>query len=320
MLMTIFFLLIGLTLLVVFSNIFVDAASSLANSFKIPKMVIGLTIAAFGTCTPELAISFNSILEKSYDITISNVIGSCIINILLIIGLASIVKAIKIKTITVKNELTLLLITTITFAILFLDNTLSKADALILIIFFIVLGLYLYNMIKHFKKTEIEQPKYSKIMALIITILSIATITVASDIVVNSTMAIAESFNISIKIITMTIIVIGTSLPELMITVSSAKKGEFDITVGNIIGTNIFNICIVLGVPTLLFGPITTNAFNYFDLIFLVLAATFFFIFSKSNRAISKKEGSIMLLTFIIYYTYLFLSKKKISLLYESLI
>ncbi len=308
MLMTIFFLLIGLTLLVVFSNIFVDAASSLANSFKIPKMVIGLTIAAFGTCTPELAISFNSILEKSYDITISNVIGSCIINILLIIGLASIVKAIKIKTITVKNELTLLLITTITFAILFLDNTLSKADALILIIFFIVLGLYLYNMIKHFKKTEIEQPKYSKIMALIITILSIATITVASDIVVNSTMAIAESFNISIKIITMTIIVIGTSLPELMITVSSAKKGEFDITVGNIIGTNIFNICIVLGVPTLLFGPITTNAFNYFDLIFLVLAATFFFIFSKSNRAISKKEGTIMLLTFIIYYTYLFLS------------
>lgn len=308
MLMTIFFLLIGLILLVVFSNIFVDAASSLANSFKIPKMVIGLTIAAFGTCTPELAISFNSILEKSYDITISNVIGSCIINILLIIGLASIVKAIKIKTITVKNELTLLLITTITFAILFLDNTLSKADALILIIFFIVLGLYLYNMIKHFKKTEIEQPKYSKIMALIITILSIATITVASDIVVNSTMAIAESFNISIKIITMTIIVIGTSLPELMITVSSAKKGEFDITVGNIIGTNIFNICIVLGVPTLLFGPITTNAFNYFDLIFLVLAATFFFIFSKSNRAISKKEGSIMLLTFIIYYTYLFLS------------
>lgn len=307
MVMTIFFLLIGLILLVVFSNIFVEAAASLANSFKIPKMVIGLTIAAFGTCTPELAISFNSILEKSYDITISNVIGSCIINILLIIGLASIIKAIKIKTITVKNELFLLLVTTLTFAFLFLDNTLSKIDALILIIFFIVLCLYLYNMIRHFKKTETEEPKYSKMMAILITLFSIAIITVASEIVVNSTMAIAENFNISIKIITMTIIVIGTSLPELMITVSSAKKGEFDITVGNIIGTNIFNICIVLGIPTLLFGPVTTNAFSYIDLIFLVIGATFFFIFSKTHKAISKKEGAIMLLTFLIYYIYLFL-------------
>ena len=104
----------------------------------------------------------------------------------------------------------------------------------------------------------------------------------------------------------MTVIVIGTSLPELMITVSSAKKGEFDITVGNIIGTNIFNICIVLGLPTALFGPVTTYAFNYIDLFFLITAATLFFVCGKSERTISKFEGIIMLLVFILYYIYLF--------------
>ena len=143
MVITIFILLVGLALLVIFSDIFVNAASSLANSFKIPKMVIGLTIAAFCTCTPELAISFNSILDADYDITISNVVGSCIINILLIIGIASIVKPVRIKNTTVKRELPLLLITTITFTLLFLDNTLTKLDALILIMFFIILCLYL---------------------------------------------------------------------------------------------------------------------------------------------------------------------------------
>lgn len=308
MLMSIFLLLIGLTLLVVFSNIFVEAASSLANSFKIPKMVIGLTIASFCTCTPELAISFNSILEKSYDISISNVLGSCIINILLIIGLASIVKPIKIKSMTVKRELPLLLITTASFAFLFLDNTLTQMDALILIMFFIVLCLYLYSMIKQFKKTETEKPRFSKVMAIILTLFSIAIITFASEIVVEATTSIANSFNISIKIITMTIVVIGTSLPELMITVSSAKKGEFDITIGNIIGTNIFNICIVLGIPTLLFGPVTTFAFSYIDLFFLVLASLLFFVFSKSGKTIRKGEGVVMLLAFIVYYTYLFLT------------
>ena len=306
MVITIFILLVGLALLVIFSDIFVNAASSLANSFKIPKMVIGLTIAAFCTCTPELAISFISILDADYDITISNVVGSCIINILLIIGIASIVKPVRIKNTTVKRELPLLLITTITFTLLFLDNTLTKLDALILIMFFIILCLYLYKLIKQFKKTETEKPEYTKPMAIFLTIISIILITIASDIVVNSTSTVAEYFNISAKIITMTVIVIGTSLPELMITVSSAKKGEFDITVGNIIGTNIFNICIVLGLPTALFGPVTTYAFNYIDLFFLITAATLFFVCGKSERTISKFEGIIMLLVFILYYIYLF--------------
>ena len=301
-------LVIGIILLVYFSNLFVDSASSIATSFKVPKMVIGLTIASFCTCTPELAISFNSIMSGNYDITLANIIGSCVVNILLIIGLASIVKPIKIKNNTVRKELPLLLITTTGFALLFLDGIISKIDALILILFFLMFCIYLIREIKKFKKVDDEQPKYSKGLALLLTISSIIIITVASNFVVDATIILAHGFNVSVKIITMTIIVIGTSLPELTITVQSARKGEFDLTVGNIIGTNIFNICIVLALPILIFGSIYTNAFNYIDLFYVVIAALFFFILGKSGKTITRGEGLIMIITFILYYLYVFTS------------
>ena len=284
MFLKLFLLIFGLILLVVSSNKFVTAASSLANSFKIPKMVIALTIASFCTCTPELAISFNSIISNDYDITLANVIGSCVVNILLIVGLASLVGPIKIKTATVSKELPLLFITTTIFSILFLDN-----------------------MIKRFQQLEYDKPRYNIKISLIITFIIIMIITLASEVVVDSALYISEKLNISAKLISMVLIVIGTSLPELMITVVSAKKGEFDMTVGNIVGTNIFNICIVLGLPTLIFGNVYSLSFNYVDLGVVVLSALLFYILSKSEREISRYEGILMLFVFGLYYTYLFL-------------
>lgn len=303
----IFTLILGLVLLVFCSNLFVDSTASLANGFKVPKMVIALTIAAFCTCAPELSISFNSISSGDYEVTLANVIGSCVVNILLIIGIAAIIKPITIKTSTVRKELPLLLITTIVFAFLFIDKELSRFDSLILISLFAVFCLYLIKLIKRFSKVEEEPPKYNKISSIFISLLSIAIIIVSSDMVVDATVAIAESFNIPAKLITMTIIVIGTSLPELTITVSSAKKGEFDMTVGNIIGTNIFNICIVLGVPILIFGSITTSTFGIVDLLMVILAALLFFTLGKSEKTITRPEGVLMLVTFFTYYTYLFI-------------
>lgn len=307
MFLKLFLLIFGLILLVVSSNKFVTAASSLANSFKIPKMVIALTIASFCTCTPELAISFNSIISNDYDITLANVIGSCVVNILLIVGLASLVGPIKIKTATVSKELPLLFITTTIFSILFLDNTLSRLDALLLIFIFGIFCVYLYNMIKRFQQLEDDKPRYNRKISLIITFISIMIITLASEVVVDSALYISEKLNISAKLISMVLIVIGTSLPELMITVVSAKKGEFDMTVGNIVGTNIFNICIVLGLPTLIFGNVYSLSFNYVDLGVVVLSALLFYILSKSEREISRYEGILMLFVFGLYYTYLFL-------------
>ncbi len=302
MLLNIFLLFLGLILIVISSNIFVESSSDLATSFKIPKMVIALTIASFSTCAPELAISFNSISSNNYDITIANVIGSCIVNILFIIGLASIIKPVKVKTTTVAKELPLLVITTIIFSILFLDGQLSRYDAGILILLFCLFCLYLYKMIKRFKKIAEE---HNKIKAIILTLLSMVIIVLSSDLIVDSTLYLSEKLNIATKLISMFVIAIGTSLPELMITITSAKKGEFDMTVGNIIGTNIFNICIVLGLPTLIYGSISSKAFNWIDLIIVVLSALVFYLQSKSERVITRFEGIIMVLLFICYYTYL---------------
>jgi len=308
MILNVFFLIAGLILLIIASNSFVNAASSLANSFRVPKMVIALTIAAFCTCTPELAISFNSIMSQDYDITLANVIGSCIVNILLIVGVASLVKNIKIKTVTVSKELPLLFLTTLIFTALFIDNNLSRIDALILLSMFVAFCFYLYDMIKKFQQLEEEEPKYSKLKSIIITFISLVVIMLASELVVESALYISEKLNVSAKLISMVLIVIGTSLPELMITVVSAKKGEFDMTVGNIVGTNIFNICIVLGLPTLIFGNVHSLSFGYVDLSVVIAAAWLFYILSKSGREITKFEGILMLLVFVTYYTYLFLA------------
>lgn len=308
MIINILLLIIGLVTLVYFSNLFVDSASSIANNFKVPKMIIALTIASFCTCAPELFISFNSVSSAQYDITVSNVIGSLIVNILLIIGIASIIKPIKIKSSTVKKELPLLIVTTAVFSFLFLDGTLSRIDALILLFLFFIFCIYLIKLIKRFKKIEEEEPKYSKKTSLLLAFVSLLFIVLASDLVVDITTLLAHTFNISEKLITMTVIAIGTSLPELTITVSSAKKGEFDMTVGNIIGTNIFNICIVLALPTLIFGSITSNSFNIIDLLITVLASLLFFSLGKSENKITRSEGFLMILTFITYYSYLFLN------------
>lgn len=308
-------LVVSLLLIIKFSDIFVDASTSIAESFKVPKMVIALTIAAFCTCAPELAISFNSISSGNADMTLANVIGSSIINILLIIGISAIVKPIKLKERTIRKELPILLLVTTTFYFLINDsffnskvsNSLSRADGIILIIWFIAFCLYIYSITRRHKELFSEKPKFTKKQAIIRIIISIIGIIITSDLIVDSAVYIAESLHISQKIISMTIIVIGTSLPELTITVLSARKGEFDMAIGNIIGTNIFNICVVLGLPITIFGSISSAAFNIADLIIVLLAALMLLIFGTSDRKLTKREGVAMLLVVIVYYMYIFL-------------
>ena len=284
--------------MIVFSNIFVDGSTTLANSFKIPKMVVALTIASFCTCAPELAVSFSSL--ENYDVSIANVIGSCITNILLIIGIGSLIKPIKIETATVKKEIPLLILSSLSFCLLFLDGKISRYDALVLILLFLLFCLYLYKMIKRFKKVEEGSVKVNKLKAFIITVFSVFVIVGGSELVVDSTLYLSETYNIAPKLISMIVIVIGTSLPELMITITSARKWEFDMTVGNIIGSNIFNICIVLGLPILMFGGVVSSSFNYVDLIMLVLAPLLFYVFCKSKMTITRLEGAIMIFVFFL--------------------
>lgn len=306
-------LIFGLVLLILVSDIFVDAATSLAVKLKVPKMLIALTIAAFGTCAPELAISFNSISAGNADMTMANVIGSCIVNILLIVGIAAVVRPINVKDRVVKKELPLLLVITFAFSILMSDslfeigvvNGLNRSDAIILLCLFVVFILYILRIVRRNRDEDEEQTcKYELKSSIILIVACLVIIALTSDIVVDSAVYIAEIFDVSQKIISMTIIVIGTSLPELIMTVSSARKGEFDMAVGNIIGTNIFNMCIVLGLPIFIYGEASSGAFNLIDNAMVFIAALFFFIFGINDRKLSRREGIFMVLVFVSYYLY----------------
>ena len=314
-------LLVSLFALVKASDIFVDSASSLATRLRVPKMVIALTIAAFGTCAPELAISFKSMATGNYDMTLANVIGSCVVNILLVIGIASIISPINIKEQTVKNELPILVAVTLAFFVALNDtlfgakiNGLSQIGAIILLVLFVFFLLYLFVTV-HFNKNHKRRKhqrrrraKYTLGRSIIYIILTLAAIALASDIAVDNAVALAKELHISQKVIAMTIIVIGTSLPELVMTVNASKKGEHDLAVGNIIGTNIFNICVVLGLPTLLFGGFTSAAFNFVDTLVVLLAAIMYYLCSRSSKKLTRIEGIMMVMIFAAYYTYVFIS------------
>lgn len=313
---TIILLVFGLTILIRFSDIFVSASSSLSLSLKVPKMLIALTIAAFGTCAPELAISFNSIKSGASDMTLANVIGSCIVNILLIVGLSAITRPIKVKERTIKKELPLLVIITTAFFILVTDslfkksavNSLSRADAIMLLIWFILFMFYIIGIVRKNKNNEYDIPEYSIVKSIILIIFSLLAITLSSNIVVDNAVLLASQIGISQKIISMTVIVIGTSLPELTMTINAARKDEFDMAVGNIIGTNIFNICIVLGLPIAIYGGVSSSSFNVVDTSVVLLSALMFYLFGRSNKELSRREGLLMVLVFILYYTYVFIS------------
>lgn len=315
MFLDIILLLVGFAIIIKSSDVLVDATSSLALKLRVPKMLIALTIVSFGTCAPEVAISFRSIVDGDGVMAFANVIGSCIVNVFLIIGLASFIRPIKVRHATVKKELPLLLIITTVFSILMLDavfnpltpNTFSRRDSLVLILLFCMFILYLVGMLfkRNKKEVEVEGGKYSSFVSCVLLLITILLIIYSSDLIVNSAKNIASGLNISEKAITMTAIVIGTSLPEMIMTVISAKKGEFDMAIGNIIGTNIFNICIVLGLPILIYGNIILEGFGFIDILAVFLSSFLLFVFARSEREVSKKEGIIMLLVFVLYYVYM---------------
>ena len=308
-------LVLGLILIVKAADVLVSASSSIALRFNVPKILVAFTIVAFGTCAPEMAISFQSVQSSDGQIAFANVVGSTIVNVFLIIGLAAFVKPIKVKHATIKKELPILVLITSVFCILMLDrlfdpltrNVFSRADGLVLLLFFLIFVSYLIGLLhKKDNNEDVSNQKYGSVMAVLLIILSLVVIALSSDLIVDNAVSLADRFNISKKVITMVVIVIGTSLPELVMTVMSAHKGEFDMAVGNIIGTNIFNICVVLGLPVVIYGNVSLGGFNFIDILAVFLSSICLFLFARSERTISRLEAGFMLFMFISYYVYLF--------------
>ena len=311
MIKNIIFVLVGFYLLIRGADYFVDAISSTATNLKVPKIIISLSIVAFGTSAPELFISFQGLLNGNNDVVLANVIGSTIVNTMLIIGIAAIIRPIKIKNETIKKQLPLHLLIILVFAILLLDN-ISRSDGIILFLIFLYFIYYIYSYYKksnHLKENLIhEKPKWNLPVSIIISICGLVAISFGSNLAVDNCVAIARYLHISEKLITMVILVVGTSTPELVMAITSAKKGEFDIIIGNIIGTNIFNIGFVLGLPIMILGGVSTNSFNFVDMSIMIISGLILYTFSKDDRKLTRTEGIIMVCIFLSYYTYLFLT------------
>jgi len=314
LLLNIFLAVIGFAILLKCADFFVDGAASLAKNFKIPTVVIGLTVVAFGTSAPELAISFSSHISGNTDMLFGNVIGSNISNIFVILGITVLIIPIKIQENAVKREIPLLLAITAIASFIFLDipirgastNGFSRLDAVVLMILFCFFGYYLFTILKS-DTTEDAKPKYKLPMSIVLIILGLAGIIFGSDMVVNNASQFAEAIGISQKIIAVTIISIGTSLPELVTAITAVRKGENSMAIGSIVGSNIFNICIVLGLPVLLLGETTTTAFGNIDIGFMVLAVVLLWIFSATSRKIKRAEAVVFLVAYAAYVVYVFM-------------
>ena len=312
MIIYILLLIIGFIVLIKGADIFVDGASSVAGNFKVSKMLIGLTIVAFGTSAPEFAVSIKSLLNGSGDMVLGNVIGSNILNIVLILGASAIVHSLNVKDNTVKKELPITLLMTTIFAVLLSDkffdnvsiNTFTRSDGIVILLFFLVFIYYLIKMARN--KIDIDQEeKYMSIKkAFAFTIIGIIAIVLGSNLVVENAASLAKTIGISEKMVALTIIALGTSLPEFVTSVTATKKGEYDIAIGNVVGSNIFNIGMVIGIPIAIFGGINQITINYIDLIVMILCALLLFIFSLGNKKIDKSEGIVFLTLFVIYYGY----------------
>ena len=316
MILNIVLLVLGFVILIKGADLFVDGASGIAGNFKVSKMLIGLTIVAFGTSAPEFAVSVKSLISHNGDIVLGNVIGSNILNILLILGCSAMIHSLNVKNNTVKKELPITMLISTLFAVLLSDsifdknivNTFTRSDGIVLLLFFLVFIYYLIAMSR--KKIDPEDDKEIIPMskAIIFALIGIAGIILGSNFVVDSASSIAKAIGVSERIISLTIIALGTSLPELVTSITATKKGEYDIAIGNVVGSNIFNIGMVIGIPTAIFGGIGIINFSYIDLIVMIASAVLLFMFAFNDYKISRKEGIMFLLVFVAYYSYVLMS------------
>lgn len=314
------FLVVGFALLIKGADWLVSGASSVASNFKVSKQLIGLTIVAFGTGAPELAVSISSLVSGNTDMLLGNVMGSNIINILLLIGIAATIRPVGIKKNTISKELPLLLLISTALVVLFLDqtitgtmiNTFSRSDALICILFFLIFLYYIINMTRKNRnsKKEVEKPQYKLGKSFIFVLIGLAGVVAGSQLVVSSASTLATAIGISDRIIALTIVAFGTSLPELVTTITAARRGENELLVGNIIGSNIFNVCIVLGLPVAIFGAISPENFEAIDIAMFIGSAVLLWLVAKrgsngQNGKIKRSEGIMMLIIFALYYGYI---------------
>lgn len=299
----------GFIMLIKGADWFVEGASKIADRFGIPQLVIGLTIVAMGTSAPEAAVSITSALKGSAEITIGNVLGSNILNVFIILGLTAVVRSIAVQSSTIKYEMPLTIAVTVLLAGLGLaDNEISRLEGVILWVVFIGYTIYLLKMaragqstVEEVAETEKKDPMWK---LLVLVIIGVVLIVWGSDVTVNAATALAKIFGMSERLIGLTIVALGTSLPELVTSVTAAIKGKADIAVGNVVGSNIFNILFVVG-TTALITPVAYSAGFVVDSIVAIAAMVLLLVFVIPRKKLNRPAGIVMLVCYAGYFIYL---------------
>lgn len=308
------FLAVGFWGLIRGSDIFVDGASQIAAKLKVPLIVIGLTIVAFGTSAPEAAISITSAFQGNAGITVGNVFGSNIMNILLILGISALICHLPVKETTFRYEIPFVaVITTALLGLGLWGSSLDRLDSFVLILLFALFMGYLVKLSKSDDSSatndvpEIDE-NASIVKMVLFVILGIAMIVLGSDLTVSGAAKIAEVMGMDDRIIGLTVVAFGTSLPELVTCIQAARKQKVDIAIGNIIGSNIFNILFVVGLSALVSPePIAFSNTFIVDAAVAIAAAVLLWLLVLKNKRISKLGGGIMLLCYAGYFVFLFI-------------
>ena len=297
--MNIILLVLGFILLLKGADWFVDGASSIASRFGIPQLIIGLTIVAMGTSLPEAFVSITATLKSNAAITIGNVVGSNILNVGIILGVTALIRPLHIQNSTIKYEMPFMMLVTLVLILQGINHTISRFDGIVMWLFFLGYLYYIFKM----SKNQMEETEIKKTNPLFIP-LGLICLMVGSNFAVDAATNIAISLGVSQRFIGLTIVALGTSLPELVTSVTAARKGNADIAIGNIIGSNIFNILFVVGSSALI-TPVPFESHFIIDSFVAILIGLVLYLCTKKTRVLDKKTGILLLVTYSIYFIYL---------------
>ena len=297
--MNIILLVLGFILLLKGADWFVDGASSIASRFGIPQLIIGLTIVAMGTSLPEAFVSITAALKSNAAITIGNVVGSNILNVGIILGVTALIRPLHIQNSTIKYEMPFMMLVTLVLILQGINHTISRFDGVVMWLFFLGYLYYIFKM----SKNQMEETEIKKTNPLFIP-LGLVCLMVGSNFAVDAATNIAISLGVSQRFIGLTIVALGTSLPELVTSVTAARKGNADIAIGNIIGSNIFNILFVVGSSALI-TPVPFESHFIIDSFVAILIGLVLYLCTKKTRVLDKKTGILLLVTYSIYFIYL---------------
>lgn len=304
------FIVAGFVLLIKGADVFVDGASKIATKFNIPQMIIGLTIVAFGTSLPEAAVSIKGAMSGNAGISVGNVVGSNIMNILLILGISACIAALPIKKNTFRIEIPFVIFITVLMLVLgMMGESLSRVDGIIFLLFMAAFMVYLVRSAKNGEAedaTELTE-KDTMLRLIFFVIFGIVCIVVGSDVTVEAASFVAEKLGMSNRLIGLTIVAFGTSLPELVTSATAAKRGQTDIAIGNIVGSNIFNILFVVGVSAMVSSVAIPFPSSFIvDTCVAIFAAVLLFACVAKNKKLQRAGGVAMIVSYAVYFAYIF--------------